>query len=590
MSSSKKVMIPLLLLAVGYVIGISSEFKIIAAGIAIFLIGMYFMEDGFKTFAGGTLQHVLQKTTGTLTRAFFSGFIATSIVQSSSLITVIIISFLSADLIALTEAIGIVFGANLGTTTTAWIIAGFGVKIKIAYYAMPMLIFGIILRSIASKSLQGIGFVLLGLGFIFLGIGYMTEGFDTLKDAIDLSKLGIPGFLGVLVYLLVGIVATVILQSSSAALAITITALAAGQIDYISAISLAIGSNVGTTITAILGSLASNLNGKRLALAHLIFNTVTAVMALSFLHPLIESVDYLSTVVGIPHDNAMLKLSLFHTIFNLIGVVVLLPLTPRLVAFIIKIMPEKKSIRGEPLYLNETVLQTNDSALAALKNETQHLYDVMNEGVIHAFSLHWHDVFSDQQLHHIVNKKIEDIDIDVEHFYQVRAKNLYGIILDYATKATDNMTIEEVHRVYELKLASREMIRILKQAKEMHKNILFYHQHANKEIAYEYNQIRLHIATIIRDIDSVRRSEEDINVLTHVTMLSDEAEHLDVMKSGKIDALIRGKSIDTKMATSLMNDSNSAYQISKAYLEIARILWIKDQDIRAFELEEEGSK
>ncbi|MEA1918839.1 MAG: Na/Pi cotransporter family protein [Campylobacterota bacterium] len=581
-------MIPLLLLVVGYFIGISPEFKIIAAGVAIFLIGMYFMEDGFKVFAGGTLKRLLQKTTGTLMRAFFSGFIATSIVQSSSLVAVITISFLSADLIALAQAIGIIFGSNLGTTSTAWIIAAFGVKVKIAYYAMPMLIFGIILRSVSSKTYQGFGFILLGLGFIFLGIGYMKEGFDTLKDAIDLAQMAIPGFMGLVIYIVVGIAATVILQSSSASLAIIITALAAGQIEYIGAIALAIGSNIGTTITAILGSLASNINGKRLALAHLVFNLLTALIAVVFLSQIMSLVEVLSKVLGIPADNYMLKLSLFHTVFNLIGIIVILPFTNYLVRFIKKIMPQKKLVRGKAHYLHESVLQTKESALVALYKESEHLYDVILEGMIHAMLMHWHEVFSDKQLHHLTNKKITDIEIDVEHFYQVRAKNLYGEIVNYATLSAEVMAEEELKRLYELKLANRSMINILKHAKEMHKNILFYHQHKNRDIAHEYNEIRLHLSSLIREIDTIRHNEDDVNVLAQITILTQESERLDIMKSAQTDTLIREKKIDTKMATSLMNDSAFAYQISKELLEIASILWIKDRDLREFENEVES--
>ncbi|MEA3522982.1 MAG: Na/Pi symporter [Campylobacterota bacterium] len=584
----KKFMIPLLLIVVGYFIGISPEFKIIAAGVAIFLIGMYFMEDGFKVFAGGTLQRVLKKTTNTLTRAFFSGFIATSIVQSSSLITVITISFLSADLIVLSQAIGIVYGSNLGTTTTAWIIAAFGVKVKIAYYAMPMLVFGIILRSVHSKSYQGLGFILLGLGFIFLGIGYMKEGFDTLQNAIDLSQMAISGFLGLLFYIAVGTVATVILQSSSASMAIIITALAAGQIEYTSALALAIGSNIGTTITAILGSLASNTNGKRLALAHLIFNIITAMMAVVFLSYFVELVNIFATYLAIAEDNYLLKLALFHTLFNLFGILLIIPFTSHLVSFISKIIPQKKVSRGKARYLNPTVLQTAQSANAALHKELEHLYDIVTEGLMHALLLHRSDVISDDNLKHAIKRKVNDIEINVEHFYQVRAKNLYGVILDYATKAASSMTQDELKYLYEYKVANRTMINILKQAKEMHKNILKYNQHSNQHIRYEYDTIRLNLASMIREIEIIYHSDDDMKTLTQIHILAEISQELDIMKSNRIDTLIRDKKIDTMMATSLMNDSDYAYQISKKLLDIARILWIEDKDIREFELEEDS--
>ena len=249
------------LAVLGYFVIVSSDFKVIAAGIAVFTVGMFLMEDGFRQFTGGIMERVLEKMTDKLIKAIFSGFFVTSIVQSSSLVSIIAISFLSAELLGLSQAIGIIFGSNIGSTTTAWIVAGFGVKVKIAYYAMPMIIFGVILRFFKNNTYHGIGSVLLGLGFVFLGIGYMKEGFDTLKEGIDLARFAIPGLLGLLAYIGVGIVATVVIQSSAATMAIVITALASGQIMYMNALALAIGANIGTTITAIMGAMTSNDNG-----------------------------------------------------------------------------------------------------------------------------------------------------------------------------------------------------------------------------------------------------------------------------------------------------------------------------------------
>lgn len=258
----KKSVYPLFLLAVAYILFSNHDIKIIIAGIAVFLIGMVFMEDGFKLFSGGILEKVLTKSTSNVPKAIGTGFLATAIVQSSSLLTIIVISFLSAELISLSGAIGIIFGSNIGTTTTAWIVSSFGVKIKIAHYAMPMLVFGVIFRFNKNRTYQGIGNILVGLGFVFLGIGYMKEGFEAMKAGLDLAQFAMEGYLGVLVYILIGAIATVVIQSSSATMAIIITALATGQIEYINALSLAIGANIGTTVTAIIGSLSSNLMEK----------------------------------------------------------------------------------------------------------------------------------------------------------------------------------------------------------------------------------------------------------------------------------------------------------------------------------------
>jgi phosphate:Na+ symporter len=249
----KKIIFPLLLLLFFWFVVSNDDAKTIIAGIAIFLIGMHYMESGFKLFSGGALETALEKFTSSTPKAISTGFLATAVVQSSSLVTVIIISFLSAELIGLTQAVGVVFGSNIGTTTTSWLVSSFGLKIKIAQYALPMLIFGVVMQFSRHTAYKGVGSVLIGLGFIFLGIAYMKEGFETLKQGLDLAEYAIPGYLGVFVYIAFGAIATVIIQSSSATMAIIITALATGQIDYINALSLAIGENVVTTVTAEIG-------------------------------------------------------------------------------------------------------------------------------------------------------------------------------------------------------------------------------------------------------------------------------------------------------------------------------------------------
>jgi len=307
----KRVIAPLLFLLFIWFIIYNNDAKTIIAGIAIFLIGMHYMENGFKLFSGGALENILEKFTSNTPKAIGTGFLATAVVQSSSLVSVIIISFLSAELIGLTQAVGIVFGSNIGTTTTAWLVSSLGLKIKIAQYALPMLIIGVIMQFSKHNYYKGLGSVLIGLGFIFLGISYMKEGFETLKNGLDLAEYAMQGYMGVFIYILFGAIATIVIQSSSATMAIIITALATGQIDYINALSLAIGANVGTTVTAAMGAMASNKNGKRLAVAHFIFNISTGLIAVIFIYQLKDLVDLIAPLFTISDTNyAMLSLTL----------------------------------------------------------------------------------------------------------------------------------------------------------------------------------------------------------------------------------------------------------------------------------------
>ena len=578
----KQYLYPMFLLAVAYLLFSSNDAKTIIAGIAIFLIGMVFMEDGFKLFSGGLLEKVLEKSTSTVPKAIGTGFLATAIVQSSSLLTIIVISFLSAELISLSGAIGVIFGSNIGTTTTAWIVSAFGVKIKIAHYAMPMLIFGVIFRFNKHKTYQGLGNILVGLGFVFLGIGYMKEGFEAMKSGLDLAQFAMDGYLGVLVYISIGAVATVVIQSSSATMALIITALATGQIEYVNALSLAIGANIGTTVTAIIGSLSSNENGKRLAVAHFIFNIVTGFIAIVFLYQLADLVDILSASIGIGAEDYAMKLALFHTIFNVIGVLAVSPFTGKLVVFLKGLFNEANEDISRAKYLNNAVVATPEAAIVVLKKEIAHLYDNSSEVLAHALSLHRDDIIGvdADKIPEAVLKSVDIIDISTEDFYDKQVKYLYSDIIHYATISQEDMSVEQSDKIYSFKVACRKIVETIKDSNELQKNITKYLKDKNSAIKNEYNFLRVEIAKTLNGIYTLRDSDDDIDVLTKIKLLEENLEKLDMMDNGRIDNLIRNNKISSEMATSLINDSGFAYSISRKLLHVATILWVEDREIQ----------
>ena len=578
----KKSFYPLFLLVIAYLLFSTNDAKTIIAGIAIFLIGMVFMEDGFKLFSGGMLEKVLEKSTKTVPKAIGTGFLATAIVQSSSLLTIIVISFLSAELISLSGAIGVIFGSNIGTTTTAWIVSAFGVKIKIAHYAMPMLIFGVIFRFNKNKTYQGLGNVLVGLGFVFLGIGYMKEGFEAMKAGLDLAQFAMTGYLGVFVYILIGAVATVVIQSSSATMALIITALATGQIEYVNALALAIGANIGTTVTAIIGSISSNANGKRLAVAHFIFNFVTGFIAIAFLYQLADVVDVLSSSIGIGSTDYAMKLALFHTIFNIIGVLAVSPFTGKLVNFLKGLFLEDTSDISRAKYLDSVVIEVPEAAISALKKEIVHLYDNSTEVLSHALSLHRHTFIGmGDEISTAVKSSVTKIDMNIDEFYEKRIKTLYGDIINYATISQENMSNEEQSEIYHLKIACRDIVEAIKDVRELQKNISSFITSKNTHIKNEYNYIREEIARTLDGIHTLRNNgNDDFDVLAKIRILKDNLEKLDMIGNGRIDQLIRDNKIDPKMATSLINDSSFAYQISKRLIDVAVTLWIEDKEIK----------
>lgn len=568
------------MLVLAYIVFSSDDYKIIIGGIAIFLIGMIFMDDGFKLFSGGALEKLLAKSTKTLPRSIGTGFVATSIMQSSSLVSIIIISFLSAGLMSLSGAIGVIFGSNIGSTTTAWIISSFGVKIDMAVYAMPMIIFGVGFKLSDKHTLKGFGNVLIGLGFIFLGIEYMKDGFETLKNGIDLSSFQMEGYLGALVYILVGIVATVVIQSSAATMAIIITALVSGQIIYINAIELAIGANIGTTITAILGAMTSNSNGKRLALAHLIFNLVTGFVAIIFLYQLADLTTFVALEIGIRADDYGMQLALFHTIFNILGVLIISPFTTKLVAYLeTKFVVKEDENILKPLYLDNLVLTVPDASLNCIKKETIHLYNNAVEIIVHSIFLHRHQLHDSPEIEAVIlHSDIDELQ-DINKFYETKIKYIYGEIIRFSTLAQEYMDEIDKDRAYDLKLASRNIVESVKDMRDLQKNMFFYLKSGNEFIKEEYNHLRLNIAQTIEAIEDVKESD-DMDTVAQLELLRDKIRELKDIKNNTIDALIRENKIDTKMATSLINDSLLAYDVSKKLIAVATIVWIKNKDIR----------
>ncbi len=577
----RRIILPLLFLAFAWFIISNDDAKTIIAGIAIFLIGMHYMENGFKLFSGGPLEMVLEKFTSTTPRAIGTGFLATSIVQSSSLISVIIISFLSAELIGLTRAVGVIFGSNIGTTTTAWLVSSIGLKIKIAQYALPMLIFGVILQFSKQSKYKGLGSVLIGLGFIFLGIAYMKDGFETLKQGLDLAQFAIEGYPGIVIYILFGAIATVIIQSSSATMAIIITALSSGQIDYISALSLAIGANIGTTVTAALGALASNRNGKRLAVAHLIFNTATALFAIIFLFQLKDLVSFLAPLMLIDSDDYTMQLALFHTIFNVIGVLLVTPFIGLMVRYLETLFHEEEKGRGQPKYLTSEVMEIPSATLEALRKEVIHLYDKSLEAIVHAMNLHRSDIFSDQDIDKVVERSLAPIPIDIDQVYQQEIKNLYGAIINYASMSQSNMDQQGNEQVYRLKLTARRIVEMVKDVRELQKNLNFYAKSNKTDILEKYNAMRSNLVSVLRMIQQIRDVKEDEeHILTRIEVQKKTEKDNEIALNHAIDKLIRDNQIDSASASSLINDIGFAHGISKKLLKSAAILWVQDEEIQ----------
>ncbi len=579
----KKILLPSILIILGYGFWVSPDFKEIAAGVSIFLFGMLFLEEGFKAFTGGVLEKLLQKTTNKTWKSLLFGVISTTIMQSSSLVSVITISFISAGLVTLVAGIGIIFGANIGTTTGAWMVAAFGLKVKISAYAMPMLVFGIVLSFQKSKYLKGIGSVLAGLGFLFLGIHYMKEGFEAFKDTFDLAALAVGGYPGLFLFAAIGAAATVVMQSSHATLVLILTALAAGQITYENSLALAIGANVGTTITAIIGSLSANVQGKRLAGAHLVFNLATGLIAIVFISQFVWAVEWVSDHVGIAQDDYTMKLAVFHTLFNVTGVLVMVPLIHRLADYLFKVIPEKEKDLAEPLYLNEAVIEFPETVLKSLKKEVWHLFDSAFELMAHGINLHRTEILESPDLEKTIDEDREIHEFDLDELYESKVKILYGAIIEFISHAQEHIPSLYAEEMFRLRKASLEIVECVKHIKHLRKNATRYMVSDNEHIRVEYNRLRYQISMILREIYRLRNEDDFDHALAMLEMdeLKAEIKLEHKQLDERITEVLRDERITPMMATSLLNDFNYVDETARNLLDTAQALLISHSDLVA---------
>ena len=345
-------------------------------GIGLFLLGMRLMTDGLKLAAGESLKRILATGTGTPLRGLLAGGLMTALVQSSSAVTIATIGFVNAGMLDLGRAVTVVIGSNVGTTMTSWIVALLGVKVQVGVFAAPLVGAGALLHLVARGSRRGpLGDAIAGFGLFFLGIELLRSAFEGLGGAVDLGAWALPGVAGVAIFVVIGVVLTTLTQSSSAAMALTLTAAAGGVIPLEAAAAATIGTNLGTTSTAVLAAIGATPNARRVAAAHVLFNVAAAAVALSILPLLLMAVDTLQDVIGLD-DTPVTLLALFHTTFNVLGVALIWPWKDRTVSFLAARFRSAEEDESIPRFLDRTLLGTPDLALVALANELTHTRDL----------------------------------------------------------------------------------------------------------------------------------------------------------------------------------------------------------------------
>ncbi len=328
-------------------------------GIGLFLFAMSQLETALSGFAGGALRGYLRRHTDRPLKSIAVGASATALVQSSSLVGLMVLAFVGASIISLENALGVILGANLGTTLTGWLVTTLGFKLDLDSIALPLIGVGTLVLVGREGRIAEFGRMLAGIGFLLMGLSFMKDSIGAVGTTLDVQRLA---GLAAWQYLLFGVIFAAIVQSSSATMMLTLASLHAGVIELPAAAAVVVGADLGTTSTMLIGALKGGAGKKRVALAHVLFNVTTAVMAFLLLTVLLDVVRRL----GI--SDPLLSLVAFHSLFNAIGIVIFLPFMKPFARFL-----ERRfvaDVAEESLYVGETEATVSDAALSAISKET----------------------------------------------------------------------------------------------------------------------------------------------------------------------------------------------------------------------------
>lgn len=356
------------------------DFLILIGSLGFFIYGMKVMSDGIQKAAGSRLQQILSSMTRNRFLGVFTGFLITCLVQSSSATTVMVVSFANAGLINLVESIAVIMGANIGTTITAWLVTIFGFKVDITAFTLPIIAVGFPLMFSSKDNLKAIAEILIGFALLFLGLDALKNSVPDLAGNPEvlhfLSEYSEYGILSTLIFVLVGTVITLVVQSSSAAMALTLTLLYSNIITFEMAAAMVLGENIGTTITANMAAIVANVHAKRAARAHFVFNIIGVVwmiIAFPFFLDVIKSLwdPFQRLIPGLTGSEEEIELSIFHSLFNIINTSILVWFIPQISRLVVKMVPSKTDDDEEYSleYIGSGMMLTTEASLLEVRKE-----------------------------------------------------------------------------------------------------------------------------------------------------------------------------------------------------------------------------
>jgi len=594
MSRLKTVFLPLLILGVlGASFWYSEAWLRLASGVALFLFGMQCLEEGLKLLAGSQLEKWLERSTATRIKGFAFGIGGTLILQSTTLMSMLTIAFISTGLITLAGGISVLLGINLGTSGGMWLLAAAGQNISLSPLAMPLLVLGI-LAGFRGPRGKAVGRLIFGVAFIFMGIEQMKSGFAGLGGSLDFTGQIVSGYLGQLLFVAIGMALTAMLMSSHATLMLTLAALAAGQIELWQGMSVAIGGSVGSSINVfVIGWLGGNTSGRRLALVHCMFNLVTGFVAFVLL-----DLFYWLVQQSLPQANALLQLALFQTLFNLTGVAIFWPLQTWLEAQLYRIVPEppEPKVLIEPVgkqatpeqkpltkarYLSDSALASADTAARAVVQELQHLGRLSIEVICHAL----YQPVSQLSVNKVDEASLlapahEHEHLDAELLYQQHIKGVYSELLEFMSKLAVDM--DEEHQKFWLscQLVSLQLVDAVKDAKHLQKNLGRYLRDDRSYVHNHYLDLRRHLLWVLRQVREIGLLDVPDDVWrSRLEWLDGQAGRFDAEFRQRIFAEVRKQQLNNLQASSLINDLGYSSRITQSLRNVLQLGLMEENEL-----------
>jgi len=543
----------------------------LAAGLGLFLLGMSLIEQGLNKLGGRGLRIFLRAHTQNPLKAVAGGTIATAVLQSSSVISLIVLAFVGAQMIEMRNALGIIIGANLGTTFTGWIVAVFGFKLNIEAFAYPLIASGLIVMLLVDRHrpINHYAKLVAGFGLLFFGLGFMQEAMAGFGQNFDLSAIHLHG---TAVFFAVGLVFTAVIQSSSASMALTLSALNMGIIPLESAAAIVVGADLGTTVTVILGALNGTAAKKQVALFHFVFNVVIDILALASLAYLLQLVQWI-----IPSNNPLFILVGFHNLFNALGIVVFLPFLPRIANWL-----ELRFIRNEEFsakYITAVDPSVAEAASEALSQEVRRLL-----GLVARLNMRWTHL--DFQPRGFPPDELLDRAVDRDAFKQRYnyIKHLEGEILHYmaALRGADQFNGDAL-ALGSWTTAVRDAVRSVKAIKNVRHDFERFERSLQPAVEAHYKRITEDLLAVYAEFDELWTSPDPDAKFEELVELKQliESQYNEQMQS--VYATVGTSTLGKGDISTFLNVIRQLHTSNMALLSAVKEFHLTDEQVQIFE-------